>query len=367
MARIDDNRLLVAATSEELGIGIAEALRVHAFDVHITDASVREFVYQLAATLYPTLIQQVRLFACRYRFDFLLKALSVPRIIHRKHHLLARFPGQHRVIIGICINNLSIHLLDNAARGYLTIRFRQRALRENLDNLQAFARILVVEEGAQRSCRRNRKGRTETRSGMRAVQFAQQFGKHLLEIVIVVDMRQETGIRLFVAFPIDAADGRVVELILYLTPCMVEDVFALFGRTIVEIGRKLDRFGLAILDIHLLQFSARDEEEVLALLVGIKRISAHAFNQQLGRTFAEIMFPQVISALEGRTIIKLVAIQSQHRIAQTRGIDGQSLDTVFAVGEVELQRSYLFLFLFVGFFVLVLFLLFILFLFVLLF
>lgn len=59
----------------------------------------------------------------------------------------------------------------------------------------------------------------------RSVQ-AQQFGQHFLEVVIIVDMRQVTGICCFVSFPVDAMDRRIVEFVFHLTPYMIENIFA---------------------------------------------------------------------------------------------------------------------------------------------
>ena len=59
---------------------------------------------------------------------------------------------------------------------------------------------------------------------MRSVQLAQHLGEKVLEIVIVVYVGHELGVILPVAGPVDAMDGRIIELLVDLFPYMLEKV-----------------------------------------------------------------------------------------------------------------------------------------------
>ncbi len=58
---------------------------------------------------------------------------------------------------------------------------------------------------------------------MRSVQLAKHFAQHLLEVEIVVDVRQELLVGLTVTFPVNTMNLRVIELVFHLSPYVVEE------------------------------------------------------------------------------------------------------------------------------------------------
>ena len=124
-------------------------------------------------------------------------------------------------------------------------------------------------------------------------------------------MRKEFFVCLFISGPVDAVYFRIVELVQYLAPCVMEDVFAFFCRTIRKFGFECDRFRFAVLDLNLFQLASRNEENVFAFLVGKHRSATDAFDQQLGGVLLEVVLPQVVAAFECGAIVQLVAFRSQ--------------------------------------------------------
>ena len=75
---------------------------------------------------------------------------------------------------------------------------------------------------------------------MRCVQLAQHLAQHLLEVAVVVDVGQEALVSLAVAFPVYAMQVLVVELVLHLSPNVVEHVGTLLVGLIVERSFEVD-------------------------------------------------------------------------------------------------------------------------------
>ena len=92
-------------------------------------------------------------------------------------------------------------------------------------------------------------------------------------------MRQIAGIGFLVSIPVDAMKRRIIELVFYLTPYMVEYVFAFLQRTIREFSLERDILGFAIFDLYLFQLATRYEEKVFTLLIGKHSASADFFDQ----------------------------------------------------------------------------------------
>lgn len=73
-------------------------------------------------------------------------------------------------------------------------------------------------------------------------------------------MRQITGVCFLVSIPVDAMKRRIVELVFYLTPYMVEYIFAFLRWTIREFSLERDILGFAVFDLYLFQLATRYEE-----------------------------------------------------------------------------------------------------------
>ena len=107
-----------------------------------------------------------------------------------------------------------------------------------------------------------------------------------------------------------------IEFILYLLPDMVEDIFPLIVGAVVEIGLEVDRLGFTFSQVNLLDTAASAQEQVLTVLVGNHRAVAHILEHDLGLVLAQVVLPQVHTALEGRLIVQGVAAIGQHGISQ---------------------------------------------------
>ena len=62
---------------------------------------------------------------------------------------------------------------------------------------------------------------------MGSIELTENFGKELLEIEVVVYVREELRVVLLVVIPVNSMKARVVEFLFHLFPHVVEDVFSL--------------------------------------------------------------------------------------------------------------------------------------------
>ena len=177
---------------------------------------------------------------------------------------------------------------------------------------------------------------------MRGVQLAKHFAQHLLEVEIVVDVRQELLIGLAVTFPVNTMNLRVVELVFHLSPYVVEEILALLGWLIVEVSLKADVLGAESAQIHLLDAASVADEKVLHILVGLQVALAYALHHELGRAVLQVVLPEVVIILEGCLVVELVAVFREHSIAHVRRICGEAYDSVAAVFDVQLQWLHFF-------------------------
>ena len=87
---------------------------------------------------------------------------------------------------------------------------------------------------------------------MRCIQLAQHLAQHILKVVFVVDVWQESQIVLAIALPIYVVQILYIELILYLAPDVVEQVGTLLVRAIVEHGFEINVLSRFLAQIQLL-------------------------------------------------------------------------------------------------------------------
>ena len=62
---------------------------------------------------------------------------------------------------------------------------------------------------------------------MGSIELSENFGEKLLEIEVVVDVREELRVVLLVVVPVNSMEVRIVEFLFHLFPHVVEDVFSL--------------------------------------------------------------------------------------------------------------------------------------------
>ena len=80
---------------------------------------------------------------------------------------------------------------------------------------------------------------------MGTVQFAEHFGKKVLEIEIVVYVLQECRIVVVIILPVCAVQILNIELLLDLLPYMLEHIPPLFCRSVLEITGETDGLRIA--------------------------------------------------------------------------------------------------------------------------
>ena len=80
-------------------------------------------------------------------------------------------------------------------------------------------------------------------------------------------MGQELLIDCVVGLPVNAVHLRVIELVLYLLPDMVEQIAALLVGAVVEGRLEIDAYGIVLAEVDLLDAPVA-EVEVLEVLVG---------------------------------------------------------------------------------------------------
>ena len=80
---------------------------------------------------------------------------------------------------------------------------------------------------------------------MGSVELSEHFGKQVLEVKVVVDMRQERHIVVMIVLPVNSLNVFYIELLFDLFPHMLEHVCALFCRPVFILARKCYAFGLS--------------------------------------------------------------------------------------------------------------------------
>ena len=116
---------------------------------------------------------------------------------------------------------------------------------------------------------------------MRSIQFAKHLCQHIAEVILVVDIWQELLVCLLVCGPVNTMQVFAVELVVDLTPDVLEQVLAFLIRTIVEWSLEVDICTFALGNLNLLYTASAHNKKVLTLLVGHKVSSADIFQHQL--------------------------------------------------------------------------------------
>ena len=309
--------------------------------MNISDASARNAVNESAVAVYPSLVEQVVEAALRDSLHRNLHLLALG-VSDAETYILAYLSVEQWEVVHSGFNLLAVDALNDAAGFYARILHIERTTLDNLLNLQAVTLILRVEEYTQVGCGERAVRSVVAGSCMRSVQLAQHFAQHLLEVEIVVDVRQELLIGLAVTFPVNTMNLRVVELVFHLSPYVVEEILALLGWLIVEVSLEADVLGAESAQIHLLDAASVADKEVLHILVGLQVALTYALHHELGRAVLQVVLPEVVIILEGSLVVELVAVFREHSITHVRRVCGEAYDSVAAVFDVQFQWFYLF-------------------------
>ena len=324
----------------------------------VGQSSVRQAVDELAVAVDPSAIEQFGLLAVADGFHADVEAL-LGRWIEDSHaDGLAGFTIKHPVIIFSSSDVDAIDSLDNAPgcdTGLLNVK---GAALDDLLDAQAVTLISIIEEKAQgRGLKRGSIGIVSgTRVG--AVQLTEHLAQHIAEVVIIIDIRQETLVILTIAFPVHAVDILDIEFILDLLPDVVENVLTFLIGAVVEISLISDWFGLALGQVNLFDAATSAQEEVLAVLICLHASITHILKHDFGLLLTQVVFPQVHTALKGSLIIQRITTFREHIISQTGRVDRQADNPIATILQIKLQRRHGRLFVGCGFFLFIVFLLF---------
>ena len=96
---------------------------------------------------------------------------------------------------------------------------------------------------------------------------------------------------------------RIVELILDLTPYMIEYIVAFFGRAQFEVCPERDVVHLVSIGLNLLHLSSGAQVYVLTFLV-LNHVSASdTLYYKLRGVLTEVALPQIVTSFESRTVV----------------------------------------------------------------
>ena len=152
---------------------------------------------------------------------------------------------------------------------------------------------------------------------MRGIQFAKHLTEHLGKVEVVVDIWQESLVCLALCLPIHSMQIDIIELVLNLSPDVVEEILALLVRLHIKPCLKVDILGRTIAKVDLLD-TISAEEDVLAVLIHLHTAIAYALDENLCLALAKVFLPKVVASLKSGDIVELLAILGENGIAKAR-------------------------------------------------
>ena len=191
--------------------------------MYIADFSAGQFGNLGFALFYPTLVHEVVVREGRFYeyFDIFLAAF-----LDGYGCLLACFSCEEAVPVLSCFDFISVNACDDVACLEFRISDGQYAVREYFLDFQAVTLIILVVEDSESSHIQTASVLVAS-SCMGSIELTENFGKKLLEIEVVVYVREELRVVLLVVIPVHSMKARVVEFLFHLFPHVVEDVFSL--------------------------------------------------------------------------------------------------------------------------------------------
>ena len=122
-------------------------------------------------------------------------------------------------------------------------------------------------------------------------------------------MRQESLVVRRQALPIHAVHLGLVEPAFLLTAYVLEHIVALFGQVHFHFRLEVDGLQGFGGDFHLLHRATTQDEDILAVGIGchIGPTGVHLV-QEFGLVLAQVDLPHIIAILDGREVIKFLAI-----------------------------------------------------------
>ena len=156
---------------------------------------------------------------------------------------------------------------------------------------------------------------------MRCVKFAKHLAEHLGKVEVVVDIWQESLVGLALGLPIHSMQIYIIELVLHLTPNMVEEILPLLVWLHIEPCLEVDVLSGAVAEVDLLD-TAIAQIHRLAFLVHIECTVSHTLGENPCVSLAQVLHPQVVTSLKTCHIIEFFAVLGKYGITETRRVVG---------------------------------------------
>ena len=230
VACVYDDRLACTVFAQHVREYRSEALGIHTFYVYISDSSSGKLPDHLLALPYPSfvkvhLISESRLYIHVHR---LFAAL-----LYADEDLFASLHPEKFMPVASGLYLDSVDRRDDVSFLDLRIGYIKRSSLDYLFYFQTVTLVFIVVERAEST---HVEARTILVSctGVGSVQLTEHFREHLLEIEVVVDVRQELSVCVAIICPVNSMNVRYIELLVHLFPYMVEDVFSFSCRLVFE-------------------------------------------------------------------------------------------------------------------------------------
>ena len=149
VAGVDDDCIIIAVLTEELLVSIAVAVRIHRGHDDVGDTATTELLDHILTLLYPAAVEEILLRRLTDGADEFLEALTRLRIMEGDADALTDLAIKVELYGTICIDDFAIDLLDDHTGLDLVTEVRERTTSEDLLDLEAIARVLLIVEGAK--------------------------------------------------------------------------------------------------------------------------------------------------------------------------------------------------------------------------
>ena len=163
-------------------------------------------------------------------------------------------------------NPLAVDFLQNHARNDLGSGNRERPGLQDFIHFKPVSVIIHIEKQTEGRRRLLCTGTAVSRPRMRNIQLAQNLGKHLGEVIIVVYMGKERFVFLLQTVQIHSVIVRTIEFPLLLPEHMLKHVRTLPGPVKIHVHIEINRFQLFVTQRHDLR-TAAEYIEFLSVLV----------------------------------------------------------------------------------------------------
>ena len=141
---------------------------------------------------------------------------------------------------------------------------------------------------------------------MRSIQLTEELAQHFSEVLIIINVREELAVGLTVVVPIDTMEVDVIELLLDLLPCVVEDILTLCCGTVLKFSSEADR--LELTTIELIEPRRRADIDGLPVLTERQATTTDTCAEELCRLLFEVTLPEVVGVLILSDVVELLTI-----------------------------------------------------------